>query len=193
MTIDTKWFRERLADAGLSQRQLSKKLGLDRSAISLTFSGKRRMRFEEAAEIARLLGLPVAEVLENAGVPINEGKQTIPVMGYMDGHGEIHCMHVKQAEQVVPPQAMPEGSAAILCRTAGSPLEYMDGWMIYKEKPRTEPPIGQFCIVKVKGGIRTLGTIRRGYRKGRWNIIGPAINADDADLEWASPIVAIRT
>nr|DAQ54369.1 MAG TPA: helix-turn-helix domain protein [Caudoviricetes sp.] len=193
MTINTKWFREKMADAGLSQRQLAKKLGLDQSAISLTFSGRRRMKFEEAADIARLLGLPVSDVLSNAGVPIEEGRQTVPIMGFMDSTGEIHCNHETNAERVITPVAMPEGSAAIQCRTAKSPLEYMDGWMIFKEKPTTTPPIGRFCIVKCKGSIRTIGTIRRGYKAGRFNITGPAIDVIDADLEWASPIVAIRT
>ncbi len=193
MTIDTKWFRDRLAEAGLSQRQLAKKLGLDQSAISLTFSGRRRMQFKEAADIARLLGLPVSDILKNAGVPVEEGRQTVPLMGYMDGSGEIHCLHVEKADRILTPQPMSEGSAAIQCRTAGSLLEYMDGWMIFKEKPTTNPPIGRFCIVKCKGSIRTIGTIRRGYKAGRFNVTGPAIDVMDADLEWAAPIVAIQT
>lgn len=193
MSIDTKWFSQQLAERGLSQRELARKLGLDQSAISLTFRGKRQMKFAEAADIARLLGLPVSDVLKNAGVPLDEGKQTVPLMGYMDGQGEVHCLHVENAERIVSPVPMPDGSAAIQCRTSGTPLEYMDGWMIFKERPTTQPPLDQFCIVKIKGSIRTLGTLRRGYKKGRWNISGPAINVTDADLEWASPIVTIKT
>lgn len=193
MSVNTIWFNQQLAERGLSQRDLARKLGLDQSAISLTFRGKRQMKFAEAADIARLLGLPVSDVLRNAGVPVDDGKQTVPLMGYMDGSGEVHCLHVENAEQILTPHPMTDGSAAIQCRTSGTPLEYMDGWMIFKERPTTTPPLDHFCIVKIKGSVRTLGMIRRGYKKGRFNITGPAINVTDADLEWASPIISIKT
>ena len=73
--MDTKWFRERLAEKGLSQRALARKLGLDQSAISLTFGGRRRMKFEEAAGIARLFSLPVSDVLRHAGMPVDDPNQ----------------------------------------------------------------------------------------------------------------------
>lgn len=193
MTIDTKWFRDRLADAGISQRQLSRKLGLDQSAISLTFSGKRRMKFEEAAGIARLLSLPVSEILRNAGVPIDEGEKTVPLCSILDGHGESHCIGVDGSERVVPPQPMPDGSTVVQCRTAGSPLEHMDGWLIFCEPPTEKIPLDQFCRVKLRNGVKLFGVVRRGYKRGRYNIAGPAGQVADADIEWVQPVVAIRT
>ena len=191
MTIDVRWFRHQLTERGLSQRALSKKLGLDQSAISLTFSGKRRMQFKEAADIARLFGLPVSEVLAHAGVPVEQGKQTVPMAWIYDGHGETH--HIKTDDRAQPPQPMPAGSTAIQCRTAGSPLEHMDGWSLFCEPPTEKIPLDQFCHTQIRKGIGTVGTIRRGYKKGRYNIAGPAGSMADADIQWAQPIVAIRT
>ena len=54
--MDTKWFRDRLADRGLSQRALARQMALDAAAVSLMLRGKREMKLTEAAEIARLLG-----------------------------------------------------------------------------------------------------------------------------------------
>lgn len=53
--MDTKWFRDRLADKGLSQRGLARHMGLDSAAISLMLRGRRAMKITEAAEIASLL------------------------------------------------------------------------------------------------------------------------------------------
>lgn len=194
MTIDTKWFRDRMAEAGLSQRQLAKKLGLDQSAISLTFTGKRRMQFKEAADIARLIGLPVSDVLKNAGVPVDDGKQTIPIAAIYDTHGEVHCIGY-DGERVVPPMPMPPGSTAVQCRTAGSGLEHMDGWLIFNG-PHVKPeqmPLDTFGAVKIRNGVCVLGSVRRGYKKGRYNVTGPAGTMTDVDVEIFVPTMAIRT
>ncbi len=195
MSINAKWFREQLADKQLSQRQLARLIGMDQSAISLTFAGKRRMQFKEAAEIARLIGLPVSEVLRNAGVPVDEGKQTVPLAGYVDGHGEVHCTGY-DGDRIRPPQELPEGSTAVQCRTAGSPLEHMDGWTLFctvrVEDPR-HIPLDQFGVVKMRGGIAVLGIVRRGYKAGRWNVSGPAGIVENAEIEIFCPIVAIQT
>jgi transcriptional regulator with XRE-family HTH domain len=193
MPIDTKWFRSRLADAGLSQRKLARQLGLDQSAISLTFAGKRRMKFEEAADIARLLSLPVSEVLRHTGLPIDQGKPTVPLCSIYDGHGESHCIGVEDAERIVPPADMPEGSTAVQCRTAGSPIEHMDGWILFCGPPTQTIPLDQFCRVKIRNGVKVIGVVRRGYKRGRYNISGPAGVITDADIEWIQPIEAIRT
>lgn len=193
MTIDAKWFRQQLAERGLSQRQLSRKLGLDQSAISLTFSGKRRMQFKEAADIARLFGLPVSEVLNHSGLRLDEGKPTVPLSSVYDGHGESHCIGVEGAERVAPPQPMADGSTAVHCRTAGSPLEHMDGWIIFCDPPTTSIQLDQFCRVKIRNGVKVLGVVRRGYKKGRYNISGPAGVLHDADIEWVQPIKSIQT
>lgn len=192
-TINKPWFDQRLAEKHLSQRRLARLMKLDQSAISLTLSGKRRMKFEEAAGIARLIGYPVSEVLRNAGVPVEEGRQRVPVAGWLDGMGEIHCLPMDDAQRVLTPQPMPEGSVAVQCRTAASPLEYMDGWLLFREPPVQPPPLGQFAVVQIAGGIRTIGTLRRGYRKGRLNLSGPCCSITDAAVEWAAPITAIRT
>lgn len=77
--IDTNWFRSRLADRRLSQRQLAKLLDLDPAAVSLMLRGKRKMSAAEASEIAVQLGVSVQEVLVRAGstptVPSKNGPE----------------------------------------------------------------------------------------------------------------------
>lgn len=192
--INVKWFRDRLAECGMSQRQLARKLGIDQSAISLTFSGRRRMQFKEAAEIAHLIGLPVSDVLKNAGVPLDQGQQTIPIAAIYDTHGEVHCQGY-DGDRVVPPMPMPAGSTAVQCRTAGSPLEHMDGGMLFNGPPvqADKMPLDTFGAVKLKKGICVLGTARRGYKKGRYNVTGPAGVLTDVEVELFVPTLTITT
>lgn len=193
MSIDTKWFRSQLAERGLSQRALARQLGLDQSAISLTFSGKRTMKFREAADIARLFTVPVQDVLRHAGVPIDQGEQTVPISSIYDGHGESRCIGL-EGDRVVVPFPMPPGSTAIQCQTASSPLEHMDGWILFCHPPVADPiPLGQFCKVHLRRGVAVLGVVRKGYKPARYTVAGPAGIITDADIEWVSVIAAIRT
>lgn len=72
--IDTAWFRNRLQDIRMSQRQLARHMDLDPAAISLMLRGRRAMSAREAAEIATLLGVPVQDVVRHAGHAANGGK-----------------------------------------------------------------------------------------------------------------------
>lgn len=69
----------------------------------------------------------------------------------------------------------------------------MDGWILFCGPPTTTLPMGQFCRVRIRNGVRVLGTLRRGYKPGRHNISGPAGMLTDADVEWVQPVLAIRT
>lgn len=79
---DTRWFRERLSDAQLSQRKLAQHLHLDPAAVSLMLRGKRKMSTKEATELAKLLRVPVQEVVLRAGntatVPVGHTVQFNP-------------------------------------------------------------------------------------------------------------------
>lgn len=65
--VDTHWFHGVLADKRMSQRRLAALMGLDPAAVSLMLRGKRKMSANEVAEMARLLGVSVQEILVRAG------------------------------------------------------------------------------------------------------------------------------
>lgn len=68
VSVDTRWFQNRLADRRISQRKLATVLNLDPSAVSLMLRGKRQMSAAEAAEVSRVLDVDVEEVLRHAGI-----------------------------------------------------------------------------------------------------------------------------
>lgn len=192
MSINTHWFKSLMADRNVSQRELARRIGIDHSALSLALRGKREMKMAEAAGIARLLGVPVAEVMENAGITADT--RTVPLRGYVDGHSE---MHTEESEERIPsPHAMPVGSFALQCRTAASPIDHMDGWILFVQRPVDSIPaeaIGRFCLCRLVNGVQIVGTLRRGYKRGRFNIITAASQFNDVELEWASPVTYIET
>lgn len=190
---DTAWFRHRLADRQMSQRELARKMGLDAAAVSLMFRGRRAMKLTEAGEIARLLGCTAEEIIQHAGVRIHSAGAKVAIVATMDGHAEVH-FGSKLGTLPRPSGDLPATAGVIQCRTTGTPLEYMDRWLLFIEHPvRGVSPdaLERLSACKLKNGIIWIAQVRRGYQKGRWNLAGPTTTASDVELEWATPVVLI--
>ena len=112
--VDTRWFQNRLADKRLSQRKLASHLHLDPAAVSLMIRGKRKISAAEAAEIARLLGVTVEEVLMRAGCAA-----TIPGERQKDAPAAFVFPNVRHKEVLPPgmlelPVPLSDGGVALL-------------------------------------------------------------------------------
>lgn len=199
MPVQTQWFKDRLADRRMSQRALARAMGLDQAAVSLMFRGRREMRISEAIEIAHLLGRSPDEVMEAAGVDIaNRGKR-VPIARYLDGTGEVHMIEVDDYQYVpFPGGDLPPTACAVQCRTAGSQLDFMDGWLLFIDsmvKPGVPAEaVGRLSVCKMAGNrIMHLAKPSRGYGRNRWHLTGPAASAQDVELEFANPVLQILT
>lgn len=197
MPIKTQWFRDRLADRKMSQRALAKQLGLDSSAVSLMFRGKREMKISEAIEIARLLGRTPDEVIEAAGADMQNSGQKVMIDGFMDASGEVHLESGEREFVPHPGGDLPAEIRAARCQTAGSPLEHMDGWLLFGAPVQRSgvqaEAIGRLSFCRfASSGMIYIAKPSRGYQRGRWNLDGPAGSAKDVDLEWAVPVLLIQ-
>lgn len=197
MEINTKWFRDRIADRKLSQRGLARAMGLDAAAVSLMLRGKREMKITEAAEIARLLGVPAEDVLANAGVRVGSGGTSLQITGFVDGHGECHCSVSEPLGAVPHPGGgLPLRLNAILCKTAGTELDHMDGWLLFTPDPQDGVPpdaMGRLSLCRVRNGLVYLAKPTRSYTRGRWDLSGPATVSKGVDIEHATPVLLIST
>lgn len=193
MSVDTQWFKDRLADKRMSQRGLAKTLGLDAAAISLTLRGRREMKLSEAAAIAMLIGTPVEEVLAHAGVRAASSGARISVSAVLDEHQEVVTIPPAEAFEVSVPPGLPASCMAIQCRTAGTAMAYCDGWLFFVRPPASVNPgaVGRFSYVRMKNGLATLAQVSRGYRPGRYNLAGPA-SAENVELDFAEPVLLIQ-
>lgn len=198
MPIDTRWFQNLIADRRLSQRRLAKQLGLDPAAVSLMFRGKRRMQMHEAADVDRLLGVSMDEVLQHAGIrpPRSESEfsdLTVPLVYHMDGQGEMHSLEA--GERVELKTTLTDDVIACQCRTAMSPLEHMDRWVLFFPAPLKNgvpaSAVGRYSVARIRNGVTTAGYLRPGYKPNTYAIHGP-MNIMEAHVEWATPVVLIQ-
>ncbi|MFB9951750.1 helix-turn-helix domain-containing protein [Rhizobium puerariae] len=61
-TIDSAWFHKKLADKGVSLRDMARFMKLDASAVSRMLNGGRKMSAEEQDQVAAYLDVPLDEV-----------------------------------------------------------------------------------------------------------------------------------
>lgn len=195
--IDTDWFTTQLSDRRMSQRTLARMMGIDPASVHRLLQGKRPMRFDEASQLAQLLGATVDDVLRHAGVPVGAG-QTVPVVGRIEDHGEAHIDWGQEIDRVPAPMEMPANTVAVALRTAGTAWEPMDGWTIYLRPPVDGVPaeaVGRMCLVRLGGnGTVLLRFLRRSYKRGRWDLVGWQVaSVEGAALDWATPVEFIAT
>lgn len=195
-TINTQWFTDRLAERRLSQRQLGKLMGLDNAAVSLMLRGRRKMSLDEASQLAVLLQSTTAEVLEAAGVPVTGNSQRVKVIGHMSGDGSVGLEGEGTHDMVDAPPGLPGDAVAIQCRTARTDQELVDGWLYFLSEKQMNPEraVGTFSMVAVKNNGLHMAHIKRGYRKGTYNIADNAGRImQNVELAWASPVFWIKT
>lgn len=66
--MDDKWFKQQQKRVGVTAEDIARHLGRDRSVVSKIYTGQRSMTLEFARKFAEVLEVPLAEVLERAGV-----------------------------------------------------------------------------------------------------------------------------
>ena len=191
-TVNTKWFRTQLMEREMSMRGLAKKMNLDPASVSLMLRGMRRMTNTEAHSIAMLLGVSVTEVLRQAGVPITDDVNTVALVGTVDASGRVRSVTSKVRHQV--PPDVPSDGFALQVRCATSPA---DGWLILCASPVLQPEaaLERLAVVTMENGTRMVGTLKRGYENGFFNVVTtiPASDTlENQSVTGANPVLWIR-
>ena len=192
--VNRRYFESLMQGKELSLRGLAQRMGMSHSQLSLTFSGDRKLQLDEAAKLSAIFGEPLTSIVENAGVAIRSFNHSrVSVIGAMQGDGTVAVHDEGVIERTSAPEGMPEDGVAVQCRTAGSPLDWMDGWVFFCAKPERvdQAALGRFCLCKIKGGPTVLASVRRGYQDGTVNLRGP-YSADSVRLETASVVLFSR-
>lgn len=193
-TVDTKWFKDRLADKGISLRKLATSLSINHTFLSKSFRGERRLQPQEAADVARILGVPFQDVIERAGVELpKEPGTAVTIVGTVNSVGEISNA-VKGPRRAERPVRAPDDTAALRIAAPGSAL---DGWIAYYvPSVRIEPEaVGRLSVVGVAGDGRFLRVLTKGYERGKWALKGLTLGMEDVaeiGVEWAAPVIWLR-
>lgn len=193
--INQEWFKERLRQLKISQRQLAKKMGLDPASMSYMLSGKRRMSMEEAKTIAGHLLVPVTEVMRQAGIEVQDDVRKVPVAGYIGGGGLVTLLPNGTHDYVLAPADTPDGSFALQVRMVNSPR---DGWLCFVSGAQQAPAecLDKLCVVALKDGGLMAAVVRRGYKRELYNLIliyeaTPNV-LENKEVTWAARIVWIQ-
>lgn len=196
MPINSEWFASKLAERDMSQRSLARLMGMDASAMSLMLRGKRKITLEEAAQMAVLLNVTTNDVLQQAGVPVQTSDRKIKVVGHMLGGGTVVLEAQGLHEMTNGPSDLPPDAVAIQCRTHNTSAEHMDGWMLFMSGRHDNPAsaLDTTALVAVKGDGMQIGYIKRGYRRGTYNLTAMCNDTrSNVELAWAAPVLWIRT
>lgn len=86
--VDKAWFFHRMKEKNLSLRKVAREMALDPGALSRAFDGGRKINSDEAAQIARILGVSGDEVLYRLNLRAVEVPATRSVLkaSGRDGH-----------------------------------------------------------------------------------------------------------
>ena len=199
--VNTTWFQAKMEAHGMTQRSLAKALKVDPTTISLIVNGRRNIKLEEAAVLARELAVPLDEVLVNAGVSAKapKGRDTMKVTGAIDGNLQIHMgpSHVKGPVDVIVPEFGGRGVVALRFQTAGSKYDGINGALAYYVPNEGINPegVGRYCVVEIAGKKGCfLRVVKRGYQTGTYNLHGidGGLLCEDVRLVSASPVVWMK-
>lgn len=203
MKPDVDWFRRKLEEHRLSQSGLGRMLDIDKSTMSLMLAGKRKLSLAKAADMARLLGVTVSEVMEHMGVRTDGIKsgvatsaQMLPFEGWIDDSARVQQDGNGKRKRMIDIGVNVEpGSTALQWRTPQTKMDILDGWIVVSGA-RREPDdrmIGRGCVVGTKSGEILLRTIRRGYTPGSHTLLGLGIpESTEAEVEWYAPILLMK-
>jgi plasmid maintenance system antidote protein VapI len=191
--MNTEWFRQLLATRKLSQRGLAKLMELDPAAVSLMLRGQRRMTPDEAHQLSLILGVPITEVLRQAGIDVSDDVRRVKVTGYIDGDAQVTLFPKRTHDRVVGPADCPEGTYALQKRTPNTP---QDGWMYFVSPSEDDPRahLGQLCCIALENGEHLVCFLHRGYRTGTFNLIrcNGVAQRTDAGVVWASRVLWVK-
>jgi transcriptional regulator with XRE-family HTH domain len=198
--INSEWFREQFEAKNTSFRAFAKRAGMDQSAVSRTMTGERRMQRDEAVQIARFIGAPLAEVLRHADVVDANGEApTVLLVATITEEGRI--------ERLTEPRPLPqpivdtaESAIATLPRVLAAqvraltgPLAVLDDAVLlfgHTEDVETSA-IGVLSICRNFAGEQILAKIERARKTGEARVVTIDGQVKEFDLQTATPVLAI--
>lgn len=74
--VDEKWFKQRQKIAGVTAEDIANRVGRARSNVSHIYSGKQKMSMDWAKAFSEVLGVPLATIIEKAGLTDKGTAQT---------------------------------------------------------------------------------------------------------------------
>lgn len=154
----------------MSQRKLAKMMHLDPSAVSLMLRGMRAISADEAAELSRILGVPLADVLAQIGVdlPRETGLDMAKIVGWVDMRGIVHPQHPSGPREAPRPPGAPDSTVAVRFMSD----DWRDGLLLFFTPVDYVMPeaIGRMAVVELPDGRQSVSVVKHGYEPGQYRL-----------------------
>jgi len=172
-------------------------MDMDQSSLVRAFQGARAFTTHETAKLARILNVPLEDVLSNLDVdvtpPVRPKGGTVAVAGRIEAGKVVWGKAEGPRSVAAPPGENVAGMQALRCMDPG-PLE--GAYLYFRPAPGVEvDAIGRLCVCTVAGLGDVIATPKAGSQRGTYmlrSLLGEVI-VSDAWLEAASPVVWIKT
>ena len=192
--VNTRYFKQLLADKKLSQAEVARRMKIFPSEVSRGFTGKRMFTTHETAQLARILEVPHDEILQNLAVDVPKLQAkggTVAVTGEIAVRGQVLFKVPSEGPKTVPapPREAVVGLQAL--RYVGGGL-LQGAYLYYRTTSGVAPEaIGRLCICTLVDGSVILATPRAGGSRETYTLRGVSdeVLKVDAWLTAASPIV----
>jgi transcriptional regulator with XRE-family HTH domain len=191
--IKRAWFRGKLRDIGRTQAELAAFMRLDPSGVSLLLNGERRLQFEHAEQMAKFLGVPVSEVVSNAGLEIERRgagvERRLPITGAADATGLVTYAKANGTTASVP-DTTPARAVAVRMESGFAP----GAAIVFVPSDTIEiAALGRLSVVTMADGSQRLGVPTASNEgPGRFNVSLPKGMLEGAELAAATPVLWIR-
>lgn len=154
--VDKKWFQDRFADAGTSQRNVASILGIHHASLAQTMAGKRRAQLDEVIELARICGTNVDEVIRKLGFTDYRKPASLPVNYTMDERGFIFSA---RAHEEIERVGAPDDEEFDVARIE-APVTPFHNWKVFfRITDRIEPE-----------AVGTLAVVQTDNEPGQWMV-----------------------
>lgn len=199
--INARWFVARIESMGLSQRKFAEKVHLHHVLVHRLLHGNREFSLEEATAFSRVLGVPLDEIILQAGIRgFAEGagsKDTLTITGWIDGELVVHWEAPRGTKIAPRPESSAKGVQVIRFQTGGTKLDAFDGALAYFQHNAklNGECLGRQCVVSLKGGEEwLLCVVRRGYQGGTYNLekLNGELLMENAIVDSASPLMWLK-
>jgi transcriptional regulator with XRE-family HTH domain len=199
--INGEWFTEKLQSSNKSLRGLARHLKIDPSAMSRMISGERRMKMEEVGHIAAFLGVPVSEVMAQAGVEIAPAmEEAIQLTAVVKEDGSIELIDPQSLQKWIMDKAMmtmglmSRKLGALQVRAESGPLAALDDAVILYQRDGDSieaESLNTLSVCTTTAGKRFIGTVERARKTGESVVMLPSGEHISVALEAATPVLSI--
>ena len=183
----------------LTQQRFGALLQVSQPTVARWEAGRDAPADVHIERMAQLAGVSVGE-FRYGPIELPDAKM-VPVVGHVGAGDEIypfddHALGAGLEEVDCPATLLNREIVAVRVR-GDSMLPLQDGWLLYFERNQPGVPercLNELCVVKIaEDGPTLVKNLRRGYRKGRFNLESwNASTREDVLLDWAARVLMIE-